>query len=193
MPDETCPVCAHPTPGGLICGACLKRAPYFDATQAIWRYGFPLDRLIQSLKYGHRLTTIGFFGRALAGAPQMPLSQRPDLILAVPLAPARLRQRGFNQSVEIARRLARQMKVPLDLSHVHRQRNTSPQASLPWKERVKNVRDAFECTINLTGRRVLVIDDVMTTGATLNELARTLKLHGAIWVENLVLARALRD
>lgn len=178
------------TPGGLTCGACLKQPPFFDATQAIWRYEFPVDRLIQSLKYGHRLACVGFFSDALIRAGS---SRKPDLIVPVPLATPRLRQRGFNQSVEIARGLARHMNLPIDTVSVHRRRNTSPQAQLPWKERAKNVRDAFECDIDLTGKAVLVVDDVMTSGATLNEIARTLKLHGAIWIENRVLARALKD
>lgn len=190
LAPERCPVCALPTPGANRCGACLKQAPHFDATQAVFRYEFPLDRLIQSLKYAHRLAGADFLGRALA-ALSVPL--RPDLILPVPLAPARLAERGFNQALELARPLARLLGVPLEISRVHRRRDTAPQASLPWKERKQNIRHAFECEIDLTGRTVLVIDDVMTTGATLDELARTLKAHGAARVENCVLARALKD
>jgi len=110
----------------------------------------------------------------------------------VPLSARRLQQRGFNQSVEIARPLAQQLGIPLELKNIHRQRDTTPQTSLPWKERAKNIRHAFECRIDLAGKTVLVVDDVMTTGATLNELARTLKAHGAVRVENRVLARALK-
>jgi ComF family protein len=186
---ERCPVCALPTPGSNVCGACLKQAPHFDATQALFRYEFPLDRLVQSLKYAHRLASADFLGQALA---QLPTLLRPDLILPVPLAPARLAERGFNQALEIARPLARALGVPLAISHIHRRRDTAPQASLPWKERRQNIRHAFECTMDLAGKTVLVVDDVMTTGATLDELARTLKAHGAARVENRVLARALK-
>ncbi|WP_310450321.1 ComF family protein [Sulfuritalea sp.] len=187
---ERCPLCALPTPGAAVCGACLKQAPHFDATQAVFRYEFPLDRLIQSLKYAHRLASANFLGRALA---QLAAPLRPDLVLPVPLAPARLAERGFNQALELARPLARALGVPLELSRIHRRRDTAPQASLPWKERKRNIRRAFECEIDLTGKTVLVVDDVMTTGATLDELARTLKAHGATRVENSVLARALKD
>ena len=190
LPTEICPVCALPAPGGQVCGACLRRPPHFDATRALWRYGFPLDRLIQALKYSRRLASADFFGQALLAATTQ--DAPPDLILPVPLSPRRLAERGFNQSVEIARPLARRWRVPLSLRDIDR-RETLPQASLPWKERAKNIRHAFACTLALDGRRVLVIDDVMTTGATLDELARTLKMHGAARVENLVLARALRD
>lgn len=185
-----CPTCAQPTPVADACGACLAHPPHFDATAAVWRYAFPLDQLIQSLKYAHRLASADFLGRALTA---LPLATRPDFILPVPLAAARLRERGFNQSVELARPLARLLGVPLKTEHIRRCRDTTPQAGLPWKERAKNIRHAFECRIDLTGKNILVVDDVMTTGATLNELARTLKAHGAARVENRVLARAVKD
>jgi ComF family protein len=187
---ERCPVCALPTTASNICGACLKKVPHFDATQAVFRYEFPVDRLIQSLKYSHRLASADFFGHELA---RIATPLRPDLILPVPLAAPRLAERGFNQALEIARPLARSLDVPLEISHIHRRRDTTPQAGLPWKERAKNIRHAFECQLDLTGKRLLVVDDVMTTGATLDEVARLLKAHGAAYVENRVLARALKD
>ena len=186
---ERCPVCALPTPGAVICGACLAHMPSFDATQAVFCYEFPVDRLIQALKYSHRLASADFLGQALA---QVATPFRPQLILPVPLSAARLAQRGFNQALEIARPLARALGAPLEISRIHRRRDTAPQASLPWKERIRNIRHAFECEIDLTGRSVLLVDDVMTTGATLDELARTLKAHGAARVENCVVARALK-
>ncbi|PKO82841.1 MAG: phosphoribosyltransferase [Betaproteobacteria bacterium HGW-Betaproteobacteria-11] len=184
-----CPCCAQPVPIAGTCGACLARPPRFDATFALWRYAFPLDQLIQSLKYAHRIASADFFGQALAA---LPCVAPPDLILPVPLSATRLAERGFNQSVEIARPLARRLGVPLELAHVLRCRDTTPQASLPWKERAKNVRHAFECRLDLSGKTVWLIDDVMTTGATLDELARTLKAHGAARVENRVVARAVK-
>jgi ComF family protein len=190
LTPERCPVCALPTPGSSVCGACLHRTPHFDATQAVYCYEFPVDSLIQSLKYAHRLASADFLGQMLA---QLSTLWRPDLILPVPLSAARLAHRGFNQALEIARPLARAIGVPLEVSRIHRHRDTTPQASLPWKERAENIRHAFECEIDLTGKSILVVDDVMTTGATLNELARTLKAHGAARVENRVLARALKD
>ena len=187
---ERCPLCALPTPAANICGACLKQAPHFDATLAAFRYEFPLDRLIQSLKYAHRLASADFLGKALA---QLAAPLHPDLIVPVPLAAARLAQRGFNQALELARPLARALGAPLEISRIRRCRDTTPQASLPWKERKNNIRHAFECEIDLSGKTVLLVDDVMTTGATLDELARVLKTQGAVRVENCVLARALKD
>ena len=190
IPGECCPVCALPTPGGAVCGACLRRPPHFDASHAVFRYEFPIDSLIHALKYGHRLASADFLARCLLEAsPPTP----PDLIIPVPLAPNRLAERGFNQAVELARPLARQWQVPLELTGVTRALDTLPQASLPWKERAKNIRHAFSCGIDLSGKSVLVVDDVMTTGATLNELAGTLKACGAKWVANLVVARALKS
>ncbi len=190
LSPECCPVCALPTPGAQTCGACLRHPPHFDATRAVFRYEFPLDRLVQALKYAHRLASADFLGCELASLPAP--SPAPDLILPVPLAALRLAERGFNQALELARPLARSCGAPLETRHVRRHRDTTPQASLPWKERAKNIRHAFECDIDLAGMKVLVVDDVMTTGATLDELARTLKAHGASRVENRVLARALK-
>ncbi len=183
-----CPRCAQPTPGGMTCGACLTTAPHFDATFARWRYDYPLDGLIQALKYSHRLALAEFFADSLLDGP------RPagDLVLPLPLSPARLRERGFNQAVEIARPIARILRLPLALDLCLRA-ETPPQAGLPWKQRRKNVRHAFECRADLSGARILVVDDVMTTGATLDELARTLKKHGAREVINWVVARTTKD
>jgi len=187
---ERCPVCTLPNPAAAICGACLNKPPRFDATQAVFRYEFPVDRLVQALKYAHRLASADFLGAILAR--QTPRSL-PDMVLPVPLAPQRLAERGFNQALEIARPVAARLGLKPETHHVRRQVDTTPQASLPWKERARNIRHAFACDIDLSGLAILVIDDVMTTGATLNELAGTLKAHGAVRVENLVLARALKD
>jgi ComF family protein len=194
MPADCCPICALPAPGASVCGACLKHAPNFDASHAVWRYEFPIDRMVQSLKYMHRLASADFFGEALADlASRQGGHPGPDLIMPVPLSVERLAERGFNQSVEIARPLARALKVPIELNAVRRHRHTAPQAGLPWKERAGNIRHAFECSKDLSGKTIWVIDDVMTTGSTLNELARVLKAHGALRVENFTVARTLKD
>lgn len=189
LASPRCPVCAVPTPGGDVCGGCLKAAPAFDATVAVWRYGFPIDRLVQALKFEHRLAVAGFFaGAMLEGA-----TPEGDLIVPVPLSASRLRERGFNQAVELARPLARRLRLPVDAECCRRSAETFPQSSLPWKERRRNVRNAFECSADLSGKSVIVVDDVMTTGATLDEFARTLKRHGAARVTNWVAARALKE
>ena len=192
LPVPCCPVCALPTPAGETCGACLKQAPHFDATRACFSYHFPVDCLVQALKYQHRLVVAGFLAQAMLEI-QTPSKFPPaDLLLALPLSEQRLRQRGFNQAREIARPLAARLGLPLLLDGYRRAMDTAPQASLPWKERHRNIRGAFECALDLTGKAVIVVDDVMTSGATLDEFARTLKKHGATSVSNWVAARALK-
>ncbi|NMG14759.1 Phosphoribosyltransferase domain-containing protein [Aromatoleum bremense] len=182
----SCPVCAVPTANGATCGRCLRNPPAFDASRAAFAYTFPVDRIVQGLKYRHRLALANFFAEALLPfGPPRPAS----VLLPMPLHVRRLRQRGFNQAVEIARPLGRAWGLPLELAGVGRTLNTAPQVSLPWKERSVNMRGAFHCEASFAGRTVIVVDDVMTTGATLDELARTLKMHGAARVENLVVAR----
>lgn len=155
----------------------------------MYRYEFPADKLIHALKYSRRLASADFLARALLA---MPFDTRPDIVLPVPLSARRLAERGFNQAVELARPLARHLGARLELFAVQRCRHTLPQARLPWKSRAKNIRHAFECSADLSGKTICVIDDVMTTGATLDELARILKLHGALRVENRVIARAVK-
>ena len=182
LPDA-CPRCALPSPAGAVCGSCLIHPPHFDATLALWRYEFPCDGLVQALKYRARLALAGFFARSLASRT-MP---EVDLIVPMPLHPRRLAERGFNQALEIARHLGR----PIAPRGVLRVKHTPPQTELPYEERAKNVRGAFLCKLDLSGASVAVLDDVMTTGATLNELARALKRAGAARVENLVIARTV--
>ena len=188
LPEKLCPRCALPTPNGETCGHCLSKPPDFDTTRAAFRYDFPLDKLIQSFKYGHRLALGAYFGQQLSALGHPPVA---DLILPLPLHPDRLRERGFNQALELARPVSTAWSLPIDTKICRRTRNTPAQADLPWKERSKNIRGAFHCTADLSGKKILLVDDVMTTGASLNECARTLKLHGATEVTLLVVARAL--
>jgi ComF family protein len=186
---ESCPRCAQPSPGGAPCGACLAAPPHFDGTIAVWRYEFPCDRLVHALKYRARLPIAAFFARALAAR----LAGRVDLVVPMPLHRSRLAQRGFNPSVEIARALTRCTGDALSLVTARRVRRTVPQTELPLDERAANVRGAFACSPGVRGRRIAVVDDVMTTGTTLDELARVLKAAGASSVQNWVIARTLLD
>jgi ComF family protein len=192
MPDATCPQCSEPTTHGERCGACLKSPPFFDAACAVFPYLFPVDRIIHTLKYGHQLILAPWLGERLGERLANRCTSPADLVIPLPLHTGRLRERGFNQAVEIARPLARQLSCPLEIDTVIRRHATRPQAELPLKERAGNVRGAFECARDLAGRSVYLVDDVMTSGATLNECARILKLHGASRVVLAVIARALR-
>ena len=178
-----------PTSLSAICGACLSRPPAFDATEAAWPYLFPLDRLLIAYKFHARLQLAPWFAAALA--PLLPGGI--DSLVALPLHRSRLAERGFNQAHEIARHLSAYSETPL-LSHgIVRRRATGEQARLPHDARASNMRGAFACHVSLEGRRVAVIDDVMTTGATLEEFAKTLKGAGAAHVVNCVVARTLPD
>ena len=189
LPDARCPQCGVETTLGERCGACLKEPPAFTHTVALFRYEFPVDRLIQALKYGHQLPLANWFGQCLS---REILAAGHDLILPLPLHPTRLQSRGFNQSAEIARTISSELGMQMNTSCLTRTRATPPQAALPLKERARNVRGAFECRADLGGKRILLVDDVMTSGSTLRECARILKLHGAAQITVAVVARALR-
>ena len=185
-PVAHCPVCALPSVDDVVCGRCQREPPAFDNTIAAYLYVFPVDRMVQALKYRADLSLAAYLGRALCGVLPSP---EYDLVVPMPLHARRLRERGFNQAVEIARPFARMHALRLDSRSVRRVLDTPPQADLPWRERKANMRGAFACDARLDDQRVLVIDDVMTTGASLNALALALKAAGAARVDNLVIAR----
>jgi ComF family protein len=179
-----CPRCALAAPGGALCGRCLAEPPHYDATVAALAYAFPADVLIHALKFRGELALAPLFAGILSQT--ISRSERIDLVVPVPLSAQRLRGRGYNQSAEIARRLAQ--RAPLELFLCERSRDTAAQTDLPWSERQRNVRGAFRCARGISGT-VAVVDDVMTTGATLNEIALVLKRAGAGRVVNWVVAR----
>lgn len=182
-----CPQCALPTHDGAVCGHCLQHPPDFDHAVAVFSYSFPVDKLVQALKFNQQLT----LARSLAQSLALRIETRPDSIVPMPLHPARLRERGFNQSLELARHLARRLNVALMPDAVQRVRDTLPQSGLPWKERKKNLRQAFVCSEEVAGKHIAIVDDVMTTGASLNELAKVMKAAGALQVSAWVVARTL--
>jgi ComF family protein len=178
-------------PGFAGVCACLSDPPAFDGTAAALAYRFPMDALIHAYKYRGDLTV----GAALAELLFRILAAEPlpDFILPMPLHPARLRERGFNQALEIARSVSRALGVPVLADACERVRDTAPQASLPWKERGKNIRGAFACGLSLEGQRVAIVDDVMTTGHTLDEVAKVLRRRGAASIRAWAVVRALRQ
>ena len=186
-----CTSCALRLPAarsGERCGNCLRSPPRFDGTVALADYAPPLDRMIAALKFGGRLPLAGAFGSLLARAAATVLPDA-DAICPVPLAFERQSARGFNQSQEIARQVAAESGRPLRTDVLLRTRHTSAQMELALDERRRNVRGAFVARGRLAGMRVAVVDDVMTTGATLDEVAAALKAAGAARVTGLVVAR----
>ncbi len=191
--EEACRRCGDrltPAECEGICAQCALKPPRFEAVSAGFWYEPPLDALIHRFKYGADLR----LGRALALA--MAQTMLPPLaievLLPVPLAPRRQRSRGFNQAAVLTRDLGAAWRLPVLLDAVQRRRETPHQARLHASARRENLRGAFavERARAIAGRRVGVVDDVLTTGATLNALAEVLLESGAAAVQGIVLARA---
>jgi len=184
-----CPVCALPTPTGEVCGQCIKRPPQFKSTVAVFGYAFPVDKLIQSMKYGEQLALAHAFAKKMG--ERFKKDSLRDLLIPMPLHPAKLRERGFNQSLLLAAKIARDLDLKLLPDACQRIRDTEPQSALPWKKRKDNVRDAFRCDFDMTGKSVALVDDVLTTGASLDALAKAVNQQGAMEISAWVVARTL--
>jgi len=195
-----CARCANPLTSGSICGACLTDPPAFDATIAAVDYAAPLDQLVLQLKFGARLPLAPWFAERLRDAvlvhggarlPDQLPDQLPDLLCPVPLGHRRLVERGFNQALEIARPLAASLGVALHPKLAERTLETTAQSGVTPAERARNVRGAFAVSDpdRVAGHHIGLVDDVMTSGHTLGELAATFKRFGAARVTNLVFAR----
>jgi len=168
----------------MVCGECQKDPPAFVSTHAAFRYAAPVDKLIQNLKYRQRLDLSRVLGSYLADYLEDNVETLPDVIVPVPLHPLRLRERGYNQSLEIARFVAARFQLPVSATEIKRIRATLPQTELSREQRRKNVRGAFTANISFGGLRVAIVDDVMTSGHTADALAQCLIKNGAaeIWV-----------
>ncbi len=192
-----CCICANPLAAAEVasdgcCGRCRRQRPAYDATVTAADYALPVDRLVLQLKFGARLAHARLFGQLLAAAWQASSQPSlPQLLCPVPLGPRRLAERGFNQALEIARPLGRALGVPVRARLAQRQQDTPPQSSLDWGQRTANVARAFtlDSEAALYGRHVGLVDDVMSSGATLQALALACKQAGAARVSNLVFAR----
>lgn len=192
---EHCQTCALPIPGsGSTCGHCLEHPPAFDRVITPWTYNFPIDSLITRFKhnakwpFGHLLAEL--LAQALRHRFDEDLS-RPELLLPVPLATRRLRQRGFNQAAMLARWLGTHLDLPCDDRLLLRPHDTGTQQTLNAEERRKNLRNAFALApdASIKGRHLALVDDVLTTGATAQALARLLMDAGAARVDVYCLAR----
>jgi len=192
--DTACRHCALPLGVAGVCGRCQNRPPAFDWVIAPYLYRPPLDQLLTGLKFHGRLSHAPLLGQLLAGAVRTRLLPRPQLLLPVPMHARRLRERGFNQALEIARPVARHLEIPLRWDLLRRRRATPPQSGLDEAARRRNLRDAFEWTDPgpMPYRHVTLLDDVMTTGTTVDTLARLLKSHGVATVSVWTCARTPR-
>ncbi len=172
-----------------LCGRCLTNTPHFDETYAPYLYQHSMAYLITQLKFGHQYKHARLLGSLLAKHVSAS-AELPECIIPMPLHHNRYQERGFNQSIEIARHLARLLDISLDLHSCVRQRDTVQQTSLPAAQRLKNMRKAFSMAKPLKFQHVAIVDDVMTTGATASALALTLKETGISRVDVWVCARA---
>ncbi len=188
MVSPACGCCGEllARPAAWLCRRCASAPLAVDETVAGFVYRYPLDVLVRRLKYGGALYLASPLADGLVRASAG--HKRPDVLLAVPLSPRRRRQRGYNQAHEIAARLARHLKRPL-LDGVRRIRDTKPQAGLNFAQRCDNMAGAFDCSAAVAGLEVAMVDDVMTSGATMDALAQVLKAQGARRVSAWVVAR----
>ncbi|HZZ09275.1 MAG TPA: ComF family protein [Paraburkholderia sp.] len=195
-----CGVCALSLPAArraahlhYRCADCIGEPPPFDATFALGDYRAPLDTLAVGLKFRAQLMLAREFARRLARDAWYEAAEKPDVIAPVPLARQRLVERGYNQAWQIARPLAREMNVRADATLLRRVIHTAPQSRLDLDARRQNVGRAFQLEKCVQGLHVGLVDDVMTTGATLEALARTLKAAGARRVTNFVALRTPKN
>ena len=193
-----CTVCGTPfaTEGGLdhTCGHCLTHSP-FHICRSATHFAGPMQELIHRFKYGNRVHLCQPLG-LMAAASLAPFcsTAAPDLIVPVPLHRKRLRQRGFNQSQLIGQVLAKKWRVPLEIGNLRRVRWTEPQTSLDARDRVSNVKGAFAVkdSRRLEGKRVLLVDDVLTTGSTMRACAESLREAGVAAIFAVTVARGIQ-
>lgn len=202
---DFCPACNHDLPRILhgccqcgaslesehaaYCGDCALNPPAYDRVIPVFAYVSPIKDLIARFKFHGQLSLAPVFATAMLQHIDV-LNNDIEALLPVPLHVARLRQRGFNQAIEITKPLARSGHKPMLIDHIVRTRNTLPQPGLKANERQNNLRSAFECRKPLNYKSIAIIDDVMTTGSTAHALAQLLKSHGVKHVELWCIARA---
>jgi ComF family protein len=184
----SCRVCARPLASehAGLCGDCLREPPPFSRVITYGPYSDVLKEALHLLKFSSVKRLSRPLGLLLAGL-EMP---EVDFIVPVPLSGRELRRRGFNQTLLISRTLSRTTGIPLCQRLLHKKRETPPQVSLPRRERLLNLRGAFEAREKLNGERVLIVDDVVTTGATVRECSRAIIKAGAAEVFVAALARS---
>lgn len=190
---QCCARCALPLdghlPDGVLCGLCQRRAPPYDRCIAALRYENPVPTLVGAAKFRGRLNAARLLGQLLADRVRCEPGPWPQVLIPVPLHPSRLGERGYNQALEIARVLARELALPIDNHVCERVAATAPQAGLDEHARRRNIRGAFAVRGPFHWSHVVILDDVVTTGSTVAELARVLRGAGARRVEVWAAAR----
>lgn len=189
---DTCAQCALPlqgTAGQTLCGRCQQRPPYFNQAIAPFQYLSPIDHLLGRFKHHGSLTHGRLLAQLLGEAIERLGPARPQILLPTPIHPMRLRVRGFSQTLELTRHLSKKLAIPWDDRLLTKQRHTPTQQGLDRRARRRNVRGSFHCNTGLPWRHVALVDDVITTGTTADEMARVLKQAGVVEVSVWAVAR----
>ncbi len=181
---------ADTTNNTLRCGQCLKSPPAFDLCISPYHYALPINQFITQLKFRQQLYYAPVLAELLMAKIEQHDESLPECIIPVPLHKKRLRERGFNQALEIARPIAKHYGIKLDTHCCSRTVSTLPQMEQNKKTRKKNIRNAFSVADTFNYKDIAIVDDVMTTGHTLNELARVLLAHGAKRIQVWAVARS---
>lgn len=185
-----CPRCALPMTNTYLCGSCLRQPPEQDASFSLFPYREPIKRLIADFKYHDKLYLAGLFARLMRN--KLNTQCLPDLLIPIPLHPNRLRQRGYNQSSELAKSLSTLLGIPSSNDYLIRAIDTKSQASIPFKERKKNIQHAFQLIASNLPAHIALIDDVLTTGHTANAAAKVLRKAGVTKIEVWTVARTIK-
>lgn len=191
---EMCILCAEPLSASQHeCGKCQKNPPPYDRLWIALDYAFPIDELIMSAKFSHQISHLSLLAELFIQYWQAQSPTLPEVLIPVPLHAKRLRERGYNQALELARIISAKHHIPIDFTSIKRLKPTLAQASLPAQSRFNNVRRAFAITKPLPYSRVALIDDVFTTGNTVRVLSKMLRQAGVAHIEVYCMARTLHS
>ncbi|MDM8565510.1 ComF family protein [Candidatus Halobeggiatoa sp. HSG11] len=168
---STCYNCAKPLKTGNLCKQCQQNLPPYTRVQAVFSYVYPVNKLISVAKFKENLPVLNLLGSLMVKYLQ--IETRPDILIPIPLHPKRLRQRGYNQSLELTKYISKHTGIPLSYNSCQRIKNTRPQVGLSTSKRATNIQDAFKVNkIKKNWQYIILIDDVMTTGSTVEALTK---------------------
>ena len=188
-----CPVCARQQAEGLICGQCLQSVCLFDSSTVITDYRYPVDRFIQAIKYKSKPELLFTLSSLLAKRIKTTGFPLPELLIPVPLHPERQHVRGFNQALLLTKQLSRLCDIPFEENAIVRVKNTKPQSLQNLSSRKQNVINAFERRHNISAAHIAIVDDVITSGATVSEISKLLRKQGCEEIEVWTLTRTPLD
>lgn len=185
-----CYQCGLPINSGAHCGSCIANPPTFDRTIALFAYQSPITELMTRYKFQGHLSTAKLFANEWINYLLIKKITLPELIIPVPLHYLRLKERGFNQALEIAKPISHYFKIPIDTRSCIRLKNTEAQSHLSAEKRKVNVKNAFALSQALTAKHIAILDDVMTTGSTVREISMLLKKVGVEQIDIYCCTRA---